>query len=413
MLLKALSERVYYLPNEEETDRPLLGYIHGNIQSLMIDAGNSPAHVERFVQGLSERGLPLPDYCVLTHWHWDHTFGICAVRRLESRPLILAGRSTWEKLAEVSAWEWTDEAMQERLETGTDIEFCDHRIRLEYPDRAAIRVENADISFDTGLDLDLGGLRVRLTAMDSPHSRDAVLVSIPEEHLVFCGDSASEDDYENGSAYDPARLAVFLRYLRQMDCKLAMLGHSGDPCPFPELVAYLEEQLAALIPALRIRAMCSDDVHALATAFLAQGWHDREEALLHYLADQNVGARQVFVAEYAGCPVGYVTLTPLAKNGPYAGKHPEICDFNVLEDYQRRGIGSALLSAAEQAAEKMADAVTLGVGLHRGYGPAQRMYVKRGYIPDGTGIWSNNKPATPYASVKNDDDLILYMKKTF
>lgn len=35
--------------------------------------------------------------------------------------------------------------------------------------------------------------------------------------------------------------------------------------------------------------------------------------------------------------------------------------------------------------------ICLGVGLHYGYGAAQRMYVKRGYIPDGSGVWFNGK----------------------
>jgi hypothetical protein len=30
MELKKLSDRIYYMPNEEETDRPVLGYINGN-----------------------------------------------------------------------------------------------------------------------------------------------------------------------------------------------------------------------------------------------------------------------------------------------------------------------------------------------------------------------------------------------
>lgn len=42
------------------------------------------------------------------------------------------------------------------------------------------------------------------------------------------------------------------------------------------------------------------------------------------------------------------------------------------------------MDVAEKIAAKYADTVYLGVGLHCGYGSAQRMYVKRGYLPDGT-----------------------------
>ena len=53
----------------------------------------------------------------------------------------------------------------------------------------------------------------------------------------------------------------------------------------------------------------------------------------------------------------------------------------------------------------------MGVGLHKGYGSAQRMYVKRGYIPDGSGVWFGDKPCRPYADCRNDDDLALYLSK--
>lgn len=44
-MLKRLTERAWYLPWEEETDRPNLCYLLGERHSLAVDAGNSPAHV--------------------------------------------------------------------------------------------------------------------------------------------------------------------------------------------------------------------------------------------------------------------------------------------------------------------------------------------------------------------------------
>ena len=74
------------------------------------------------------------------------------------------------------------------------------------------------------------------------------------------------------------------------------------------------------------------------------------------------------------------------------------------ETYSRR--------AAERIAAGHADTVCLAVGLHNGYGAAQRMYVKRGYIPDGSGAWYRGKNCTPYDTVyTNDDDLVLYLSK--
>lgn len=42
---------------------------------------------------------------------------------------------------------------------------------------------------------------------------------------------------------------------------------------------------------------------------------------------------------------------------------------------------------------------------------AQRMYVKRGHIPDGKGVWYGESVCKPYAPCRNDDDLVLYLSK--
>jgi hypothetical protein len=69
------------------------------------------------------------------------------------------------------------------------------------------------------------------------------------------------------------------------------------------------------------------------------------------------------------------------------------------------------MDVAEALAKDNSDYVSLSVGLHYGYGTAQRMYVKRGYIPDGTGAWYNGKQLEQYADCANDDDLTLYFLK--
>ena len=47
-----------------------------------------------------------------------------------------------------------------------------------------------------------------------------------------------------------------------------------------------------------------------------------------------------------------------------------------------------------------------------GFGAAQRIYIKRGYIPDGSGIWYRDKLCVPYEDAYLiDDELVLYLSK--
>ena len=92
--------------------------------------------------------------------------------------------------------------------------------------------------------------------------------------------------------------------------------------------------------------------------------------------------------------------------------YPEIVDFSVFFHLHNRGIGSKLLDIVEQEAFRIADMVYLAVGVHSGYGTAQRMYVKRGYIPDGSGVWYRGENLAQYAPCCNDDDLLLFLSKS-
>jgi GNAT superfamily N-acetyltransferase len=151
----------------------------------------------------------------------------------------------------------------------------------------------------------------------------------------------------------------------------------------------------------------------LASGFAAQGWTSKpKEQFERYFSEQTAGGRACLVAELWGEPVGYVNLLPEPFDGPFLGKGiPEISDFNVLEAYQGRGIGGKLMDAVEALAARTSGSVVLGVGLHPGYGAAQRMYAKRGYVPDGTGLWWNGRQVSPGESVRVDDDLVLVLRK--
>ena len=160
-----------------------------------------------------------------------------------------------------------------------------------------------------------------------------------------------------------------------------------------------------------IRNMIKSDIESLSHGFINQGWPGREEILARYFLEQECGEREVLVTDFEGVVAGYITILPIAKHGPFAGMSPELSDFNVFEPFQNQGIGNLLLEEAEKRVKLISDKVTLGVGLHSGYGPAQRLYMKRGYIPDGTGVWYRNQPLEMNATIQNNDDLVLYLSK--
>ena len=164
---------------------------------------------------------------------------------------------------------------------------------------------------------------------------------------------------------------------------------------------------------LEIRTMEDADGSVFVEEFTAQGWHPDIAGYQMRMKDQAEGKCIALTAVYQESPAGYVYLYRTVREGPFRGKGwPIIVDFSVLEKYQRKGIGGRLMDAAEQIAGRYADTVTLAVGLHKGYGSAQRMYVKRGFVPDGTGVWYRGKPCgQDEEGIANDDDLVLFFSK--
>ena len=163
---------------------------------------------------------------------------------------------------------------------------------------------------------------------------------------------------------------------------------------------------------LVIRDLEEADAQIFTDGEIAQGWHADIAKYLARLRDRDAGKCVSLAAVYEGHPAGYVNVYPAGLGGAFAGQGlPEIVDFGVLEIYQRKGIGGRLMDAAERIAGRYADTVWLGVGLHSGYGSAQRMYVKRGYVPDGSGVWYGGRVLGQYAPCANDDGLVLYLSK--
>ena len=161
-----------------------------------------------------------------------------------------------------------------------------------------------------------------------------------------------------------------------------------------------------------IRPVDVHDPPIISTAFAAIGWDKRESQYRRYLEEQAAGIRLCWVALREALFAGYVTLLwhPTYESFREAGI-PEIQDLNVLPQFRRRGIASMLVDLAERVAAERADQVGIGFGLHPGYNAAQRMYVLRGYVPDGRGVTYRDVPVAEGQTLPFDDDLVLHLTK--
>ena len=106
------------------------------------------------------------------------------------------------------------------------------------------------------------------------------------------------------------------------------------------------------------------------------------------LARQQCGGGVVLVACLEGRPVGEVFLECEAAKEPEVRRHlpgaPRLDHLEVPGPFQRRGIGTALIGAAECTARQLGhERIALGVGLDNP--KARRLYERLGYADWGHG----------------------------
>jgi|GEM_PF-3599282 GNAT superfamily N-acetyltransferase len=139
---------------------------------------------------------------------------------------------------------------------------------------------------------------------------------------------------------------------------------------------------------------------------------DRAGAEQH-VADHAAGGGTTLTARMDDRIAGLITVRWTSNNSALADHGiPLIHQLIVVPGLRRQGIGNRLLDAAELlAARRGRRAVGITVGLFDEYGPAQRLYVSRGYLPDGNGACQGRVPLREGQSVIVDHSLIIWLIK--
>jgi GNAT superfamily N-acetyltransferase len=163
---------------------------------------------------------------------------------------------------------------------------------------------------------------------------------------------------------------------------------------------------------IQLRALAEEGSITIPRAFEEQGDDKPGSLYRHYLKLQGSKELEPIIAEVDGNFAGYLAIKWKSGYLPFLEKGiPEIVDFNVLHKYQRKGIGTALMDEAEQRIKRVSPLVGIGFGVFQDYGAAQILYVKRGYIPDETGIGKDSKPIAFGEQIVVDHSIVFHLVK--
>lgn len=246
-----IGKSFWYITPVSLTDRPILGMVVGSKKTLMIDAGNSEEHMHYFLNELQKRGVPNPDLVVLTHWHWDHIFGLSALPDTVS----IASKETEREMEKLIPFSWSDEAIDARVNEGVEIEFCAKAIKEEYTNHRNIKITLPDITIEKRAEINLGDVTCIVQQVGGDHAADSVIVYIKEEKILFLGDCIYPRMYAEKVHYTISETLRLLDVLETFDAETYIPSHQQ-----PISKEAFDKEVAMLRTIAKYTEVCKGDL---------------------------------------------------------------------------------------------------------------------------------------------------------
>ncbi|WDV46443.1 MBL fold metallo-hydrolase [Clostridiaceae bacterium M8S5] len=221
-MLKKLTNKIYYMPLDNTTDRPHLGLICGDKYSLVVDSGNSTTHAKEFLNSIKDMDIPPLKYLVITHYHWDHIYGIDTMKLT-----TIAHKNIIEHLNNERLKKLDDASLDEHVKNEVFSEFTTQCIKAEMSneERTNLVIGNIDITFEKQLKIDLGGLTCIVDWVGGNHTNDSATVYVPDEKVAFLGDCIYGAKFNGAYGYTADDLIPMLDILDSYNADKFLVSH--------------------------------------------------------------------------------------------------------------------------------------------------------------------------------------------
>ncbi len=172
--LEQVSQRVYVIPDNNAMMVPNVGIVVGDDAILVIDPGLGPRNGE-IVQSIVEQVGGSSEenqkqlFVVTTHFHPEHSMGVEGLR--DDAQLIVPN----VQQQELDTDRWIKRMFKASSPVNTKLLWG-----VDYPD--------ADITFDSGFRLELGGATAHIFHRGPMHTRGDTMIYIEQESVLFSGD---------------------------------------------------------------------------------------------------------------------------------------------------------------------------------------------------------------------------------
>ena len=184
----------------------------------MIDAGGGKNSFEFIKNELAKNNLKKPDYIVLTHHHWDHTFGINYFNSF-----VISSVYTKFVLDYINSIDkkTTKDIISDSLEP----KFCIEHINLEYHNDLS-KLDNLIVNKTvSNLSLDLGNRIVDIKEVQANHTKGSLVIFDRLTKTIFIGDADCGVIKGYDFVLDKNELKKFIKDISVFDYSYIVRGH--------------------------------------------------------------------------------------------------------------------------------------------------------------------------------------------
>lgn len=245
-----VSPHVDVIPDQSRRGVPNVGIVVGERRTLVIDTGMGPRNGSLVAQTAASLAPGMPLTLMTTHVHPEHDLG---AQSFPSDTLLIRARAQVDEIAR------TGMTVADDFRRGSD----DFRALLE-----GARFRDADVVFDDHLDLDLGGVRVTLTAMGTNHTEGDTVAFVHGDAVLFSGDVAMRNAPAFASPH--SRIRPWLRSLERLrSFEAAIIVPSHGPIGEADMIDRYTTHLGRIgerVDSLRAAGRDHDEVTATVLA---------------------------------------------------------------------------------------------------------------------------------------------------
>lgn len=158
--------------------------------------------------------------------------------------VIIVNSLTEEIIDRWRSYTYDDHSLQEHVEAERMSKLCAEIITSGIPERTTFTLNPSDIVFEGSLQLDLGNKICVLETITSTHTVDSTIVYVPDEKVIFLGDSAYGTTEKSLYHFKKHKLLPMIDDIRKYDAAHFVLGHESI-CDTLEMDIYWKELINA------------------------------------------------------------------------------------------------------------------------------------------------------------------------